>query len=294
MKGVQHDTKRRPDVGNRYRLTRAAFDVVSAFGCLRARALPGPVIVGVLAEHGYSSSSVHNQLVRMVNRGIMSSSRYGRVGVYRLGERLLSGFMTVSGEGGAPDYDGRFHAVAYSIPETERLLRDRFQYVARYLGYRQLRPGLMIGFTDRSVQLRAQLPPIAPPAWFETMTIVPADLDSASRMTPRAFELDTATSALPGLERQLSELSLDGRTPGGGVPEMSITKFFDIYFEVARSLLAHPVLPVAVVGDNQPAMRFRDLMSRCNVEYYLRFDQRIREIAGASSSFDLIEWLPEG
>lgn len=292
MTGVQHDTKRRPDVGDRYRLTRSAFDVVSAFGCLRARALPGPVIVAVLAEHGYSSSSVHNQLVRMVNRGIITSRRHGRVGVYRLGEQLLSGFMDISGESRAPGYEGRLHAAAYSIPETERLLRDRFQYTARYLGYRQLRPGLMIGFADGSAQLHAQLPLVAAPSWFETFTIEPENVDSARRMTAQAFELAAALQELPGLEAQLSELSCGGAAPGGGVPEMSITKFFDLYFAVARAVLAHPILPTELVGADQPARRFRELMSRCNLEYLLRFDQRVLEIAGSSSSFDLIEWLP--
>ena len=32
----------------RYRLTRGAFDIISAFGSLRASAVPGPVITSVL------------------------------------------------------------------------------------------------------------------------------------------------------------------------------------------------------------------------------------------------------
>ncbi|WP_157689149.1 hypothetical protein [Brevibacterium siliguriense] len=42
-----------------------------------------------------------------------------------------------------------------------------------------------------------------------------------------------------------------------------------------------------------PAVRFCALMRQCNLEYHLRFDQQIRECAAASSSFGLIEWLPE-
>ncbi|MDN6528032.1 MAG: hypothetical protein L0K67_02945 [Brevibacterium sp.] len=56
LKASVHDhTKRRADVGDRYRLTRNVFDVISAFGCLQAQGLSRPVIVGVLAE-GVASS----------------------------------------------------------------------------------------------------------------------------------------------------------------------------------------------------------------------------------------------
>lgn len=292
MTSVHDHTKRRADVGDRYRLTRIAFDVISAFGCLRAQGLPGPVIVGVLAEHGYSSSSVHNQLVRMVQRNILTSERLGRVSIYRLSARILSGFMDISGDRSAPAFEGRFHSAIYSIPESARMLRDRFQYVARMLGYRQLRPGLLLSFVDLSHDLSAQLPAVVEPGWCEFATIEPEDIATARRMTSRAFNLEAASLELPPLESALAALSLDGSQPGGGQTEMSLVKFFDIYFQVAREVMTHPILPPELVGSYQPALRFRDLMDRCNLEYYLRFDQQILECVCSESSFDLIEWLP--
>lgn len=73
---------------------------------------------------------------------------------------------------------------------------------------------------------------------------------------------------------------------------MSLVKFFDIYFQVARAVMTYPILPAELVGPEQPALRFRTLMDRCNLEHYLRFDQQILECAGPNPSFDLIEWLP--
>lgn len=292
MTGVHNNTKRRADVDDRYRLTRIAFDVISAFGCLRAQGLPGPVIVAILAEHGYSSSSVHNQLVRMVHRKILSSERTGRVSVYRLSERILSGFMDIAGDREAPAFEGRFYAALYSIPESERMLRDRFQYTARMLGYRQLRPGLLLAFANRSHELSTQLPAVVAPGWAEFATIEPEDTEVARRMTWRAFDLEKAALELPPLDNELAALSLDGSQPGGGSPDMSLVKFFDIYYQVAQAVMTHPILPPDLVGPDQPAIRFRALMDRCNLEYYLRFDQQLLECAGASSSFDLVEWLP--
>lgn len=293
MTSVHDVPKRRSDVGDRYRMTRIAFDVISAFGCLQASGLPGPVIVNVLGEHGYSTSSVHNQLVRMVQRGIISSERFGRVSVYRLSEHVLSDFGDIAGDHVFPDYEGRFHTIVYSVPEAERGLRDRLQYIARSLGYRQLRPGILIGFADRSSQLMARLPEMPGPSWSEAGELSPDSIAAARRMTTRAFELDAALDQLPPLEQRMSALSSGGSAPGTGCPELSLGAFFDLYFDVARAVMTHPLLPEILVDGNQPALRFRALMQKCNLEYYLRYDQQIRECAAASSSFDLIEWLPE-
>ncbi|NNV09810.1 PaaX family transcriptional regulator, partial [Geobacillus sp. MMMUD3] len=103
-------------MGDRYRLTRITFDVISVFGCLRASAVPGPIIVRILADHGYSASSVHNQLTRMVQRELVSAERRGRVILYRLRERILSQFHDIGGERTAPEFDGHFHAAIYTIP----------------------------------------------------------------------------------------------------------------------------------------------------------------------------------
>lgn len=293
MMSVHHDTKRHTDVGDRYRLTRIAFDVISAFGCLQARGLPGPVIVRILAEHGYSTSSVHNQLVRMVRRYILSSEKFGRVTMFRISERILAGFMDIAGERVAPNYDGHFHSTLNSIPESARVRRDRFQYVARTLGYRQLRPGVMLGFVDQSRALKAQLLNLEESGWYEFGRFEPSDLESARRMTALAFDLEAAALELPRLETDLALLSVGGTAPGSGWPGLSLAKFFDIYFFVARAVMTHPILPRELVGAEQPALRFRGLMDRCNLEYCLRFDQQIVESAGESSSFDLIEWLPD-
>ncbi|MGZ1491960.1 PaaX family transcriptional regulator [Brevibacterium sediminis] len=293
MTSVHNVPKRRTDVGDRYRMTRIAFDVVSVFGCLQASGLPGPVIVSVLREHGYSSSSVHNQLVRMVQRGIISSERIGRVSIYRLSEQILSDFGDIAGDHVFPDYAGRFHTIVYSVPEAERGLRDRLQYIARSLGYRQLRPGILIGFADQSRLLSKRLPHIPVPGWSEAGVLTPESLAAARRMTTRAFELDAALAQLPPLEERMNALSSGGSAPGTGCAGLSLGSFFDLYYDVAREVMTHPLLPETLVDGTQPALRFRALMRQCNLEYYLRFDQLIRECAGASSSFELIEWLPE-
>lgn len=107
-------------------------------------------------------------------------------------------------------------------------------------------------------------------------------------MTARAFDLQAASFELPPLVSALVALSLNGSLPDGGQPELSLAKFFDIYFVVARAVMTHPLLPPELVDPDQPALGFRTLMDRCNLEYYLRFDQQILECAGSNATFDLI------
>lgn len=277
----------------RYRTKRVAFDVVSVFGCLQASGLPVPVIVSMLRERGYCSATVPNQLVRMVQRGIISSERIGRVSIYRLSDHILSDFGDIAGDHVFPEYQERFHTIVYSLPEVERGLRDQLQYIARSLGYRQLRPGLLIGCADPSRLLSARLPHVPVPAWSEAGVLTPDSLAAARRMTNRAFELDAALAQLPLLEERMNALSSVGSAPGTGCAELSLGSFFDLYYDVARAVMTHLLLPKALVDGTQTAVRFRALMRQRNLEYYLRFDQLIRECAVASSSFELIEWLPE-
>lgn len=220
----------------RYRTKRVAFDVVSVFGCLQASGLPVPVIVSMLREHGYSSASVRNQLVRMVQRGIISSERIGRVSIYRLSDHILSDFGDIAGDHVFPEYQGRFHTIVYSLPEVERGLRDQLQYIARSLGYRQLRPGLLIGCADPSRLLLARLPHVPVPAWSEAGVLTPDSLAAARRMTNRAFELDAALAQLPPLEERMNALSSVGSAPGTGCAGLSLGSFFDLYYDVARAV----------------------------------------------------------
>lgn len=123
----------------------------------------------------------------MVHRNLLTSEKLGRVSIYRLSERIPSGFMDIAGDREAPTFEDRFHSALYSIPETARTLRDRFQYVARMLGYRQLCPGLLLSFADLSHDLAAQLPAVEP-GWCEFATIRPENTEAAKRMTSRALD----------------------------------------------------------------------------------------------------------
>lgn len=127
------------------------------FGMARARALPGPVLVALMTVLEGTPAANKALLHRMVEGGSLTLTRVGRVGVYGMAGRLLTGFTAIRGDGSlrSSGWDGRFHALVYDIPESRRRDRDRFLMAAFQVGYRSMRPGVLISPTDESHHLPA-------------------------------------------------------------------------------------------------------------------------------------------
>ena len=175
--------------------------------------------------------------------------------VYRLSAHILSGFADIAGDHVFPEYGGCFHTILYSVPEAARGVRDRLQYIARSLGCGRLRPGILVGFSDRTAQLDARLPAIDDPGCYATAVLTPESVEAARRMTSRAFSLDAALAQLPALEERKNALSANGSATGSGRVGLSLSTFFDLYVDVARDVMAHPLLPEVLVEGIQPAVR---------------------------------------
>jgi phenylacetic acid degradation operon negative regulatory protein len=56
----------------------------------------------------------------------------------------------------SPAWDGSFHAMVVTVPESRRSFRDGLRWAAAVAGYRSLRPGLLIAPSDR----RAEIAPV--------------------------------------------------------------------------------------------------------------------------------------
>lgn len=230
----------------RYRLTRGSFDIVSVFGSLRATAIPGPVITEVLGMRGLKPSAVRNQVTRMVQRGVLHREKAGTASVYTLDASLQSGFDTLSADGRAPEYSGEFAGLIVAVPESMRSLRDRIVYTANFAGYRQLRPGVLIGFTDASDTLVAALAAEFEEAGgvrdthgsvgvlWERCTLVPNDLAQARRWTEIAFDVS-------GLHTQIQEVEAIARR--SSAQSIDMPTYYDGFFETSTRVMAFPSLP---------------------------------------------------
>src|SRR5699024_4160491 len=105
--------------------------------------------------------------------------------------------------------------------------------------------------------LHVRLPGIDVPWCYATVVLVPESVEAARRMTSRAFNLEAALAHLPALEERKNEMSANGSATGSGRVRLSLSTFFDLYVDVARDVMAHPLLPEVLVEGTQPAVRGR-------------------------------------
>ncbi|PMB98765.1 hypothetical protein [Brevibacterium luteolum] len=83
----------------------------------------------------------------------------------------------------------------YSIPETDRGLRDRLLYAARYHEFQLLRPGVLIGLTDTAELMLKTVGEIGSDGWVLTGRLTPADLAEVRQMAAIAFSWPIPGSA---------------------------------------------------------------------------------------------------
>jgi phenylacetic acid degradation operon negative regulatory protein len=138
--------------------------VAFAFGVARAQvgeAVPGLVLIRLLADLGISGPAARSLVLRMRREGWLTSERAGREARYRLAPVTAAAQARVEGQlrGSRPDWDGSFSGVLFTVPERHRSFRDRLRRSAQLLGYVTLRPGLLIAATDRYAELTGLLPP---------------------------------------------------------------------------------------------------------------------------------------
>ncbi len=146
-----------------------------AFALTGARALPGPVLVELMTTLGGSPSAHKSVLSRMVATGGLTVTRVGRVGVYRLAGQLARDFQRIRDHLPDEPWDGRFHVVVHEPPDPARPDVERFRVAALRLGYRTLRPGVLVsGFASEA--LDEILPAGTVTGWLQLDAAAAADL----------------------------------------------------------------------------------------------------------------------
>ncbi|OHO57965.1 hypothetical protein HMPREF2635_02445 [Corynebacterium sp. HMSC035E02] len=99
-----------------------------------------PILTGL----GLSPAGARTYLSRMVRAGDLSSRRAGRCSVYSMVGDYLAEFRHL----GSPrdfQWEGAFHTVIFDIGEDRRAEKDAFLRAAHASGFRQLRPGVLVG-----------------------------------------------------------------------------------------------------------------------------------------------------
>jgi phenylacetic acid degradation operon negative regulatory protein len=124
--------------------------------------LPSAALVALLAEFGVGDAAARAVLSRLVQHGLLVTSKRGRQTFYGLSDRaahiLDEGARRIFSFGlQARPWDGKWSMVAFSIPETNRQLRYVLRDRLRWLGFSPLYDGLWVSPYDRLSEAASQL-----------------------------------------------------------------------------------------------------------------------------------------
>lgn len=216
------------------------------FGVADRATLPGPVLVRLLVEAGFSAPSARTGLTRMRERGGLATERVGRHVEYRLAGATLSAFRRLRDRPATPDWDGAFHGVLFTVPESARSHRDLLRRILTVSGYGPLRAGLWISPRDAWPVLRDQLGP--PPSGAR---IAPVELrlapDDAREAAAEAWNLDSAAARMRAACARLAA-PLPAPEPDGA----TLRTYHELVRPVFQTLLEVPALPAPLLPADWP------------------------------------------
>ncbi|MEV0197035.1 hypothetical protein [Nonomuraea sp. NPDC050691] len=130
------------------------------FGAADRDELSGTALTRLLGDLGLTEAAARALIARMRKDGHLTGERHGGGTRYRLAGDLAAGFVRIRDNSpAAPEWDGRFHALLYQVPEGERAYRDALRRAALLTGYGLLQQGVLIAVTDRSAGLGPLLTP---------------------------------------------------------------------------------------------------------------------------------------
>lgn len=121
--------------------------------------LPARAITRLAEDVGLSRPAVATALSRLAARGVLENDGAGRASRYRFTAaaraRLVIGTQEVGRFGDpAVAWDRRWTAVAFSVPESEREVREAFRARLKWLGFAPVYGALWFSPRDRTEQVR--------------------------------------------------------------------------------------------------------------------------------------------
>jgi phenylacetic acid degradation operon negative regulatory protein len=251
-----------------------------AFGMLgRDRSdLPAWAIVRILRDLGMSETAARGALSRLRHAGRIEAHRSGRTVYYHLTEGSIAVMdeLTRRMSGEAPDWDGTFHGLLYSIPERHRAFRDSLRRFATLAGFGLLRPGLLVSpwqgrFPIDEVVNRA-------PTGSQILRLqLQVPRDNARDVAAEAWELPKLASLYRKKVALLDRTTdrLQSRPPSG---RLALRTFASTMESVFETVVIDPGLPAELLPEDWPQHRLHEAIER----FYLAIGrpalERLREL----------------
>jgi phenylacetic acid degradation operon negative regulatory protein len=190
--------------------------------------IPSSALVRLLGEFGVSPDGARAAMRRLHARGLLTVSRSGRTTAYGIPERTSEVIVRrthrlLSFGATAPEWDGRWTVVAFSIPEESRDARAALRAGLRLHHFGALYDGLWVCPHDRVQQVLGLLEEVG----VTTATVLRSDVvpgSPASGSPARAFDLAPLNAAYLAFAERYEPLLEHVRSGGMGSAEALVTR----------------------------------------------------------------------
>lgn len=224
------------------------FDLFGDYVRYRGGAARLRTLSALMACFGVGESTVRVVLARLRKEGWFDARREGRESLYALNARSLR----LLDEGRArifdrvrTEWDRCWYMVIYSVPETDRAVRDRIRKELAWLGFGPLAPSTYICPHDRIQQVRETFAD-EPAVRLDTLRCESASLPVDREMAARCWDLEQLNEDYRALLR-----TYRGRLPayraGELSPEEALVERMRLTYDYRKFPFRDPDLPTELL-----------------------------------------------
>lgn len=250
-------------------------------------------LIDLLGPLGFSAQAVRSTLSRMSRQGWLRGRRVGRNSFYRVTPKsvriLDEGAQRLFAHDPKP-WDGRWHVLAYSVPERKRHLRDRLRQRLTWLGFGRLNAGTWISPYPAPPELVAWLASTGTQGYVDLFESRHLGYRDDRQLVAMAWDLGTLNKAYggflktyaPGTHDDTTGVATDGRSPCDSfVRRVQITLAY-LSFPYVDPGLPPELLPSDWLGDKAAAL-FQDHHARLSSSANVFVDALIGQAPAAPS-----------
>lgn len=276
------------------------FNLFGDYVSPRQAAVPTAGLLEVLGALDVSERAARSTLSRMKRKGWLSSRRHGRQSLYYLtpaGKALLEeGTQRLFGP--RPDrWDGRWHLVAYSLPQQMRKSRHQLRTRLSWMGFGMLHPGTMVAAYARRQEVLALIRELRLESYAHFFTEADLDTPSPGEIVTRCWdlpELNQRYSSFIERHRPNYEAFLGERERRGSLPlDRSFVHRFWATYEFSTFPREDPNLPPPLQPEGWLGVQAAELLIRYRALLKEPAEKYIEVTLGIGSA-SRSEGLPEG
>ena len=255
--------------------------VALLFGMSGRAELPGHALRALLGDLGLSDDASRALLSRMRRRGQLATTRHGREASYRLAGSTARGFEYIrrrTSEQQTTDevWDGVFHTLLHSVPETHRAFRDALRRSAYLAGYGTLQPGVLVAPADYRVQLADTLVgrPEEAQLVFGQLTVDDGD---AARLVEVAWDLPRVAATYAAHLAAVGDLLAPTEDPTGAA---ALRAYGRTVAPALSATLAEPDVPAHLLPEGWPGQELRARLAECRDRVGRAAAARVADLVG--------------